>query len=74
MVSEEEKFRAETYRITGFALLTPVGRIFLDPLPFFREYGLAFSLGYLILAVVLGIIGFFLIEIARVILYIKRFK
>lgn len=74
MVTEEQKFRAETYRITGFAMLTPIGRILLDPLPLFNEYELTPFIFYLTFSIIAGIIGFLLIEKARGILFVKRYN
>ena len=68
MVSEEEKFRADTFRIFGFVLLTPIGKILLDPWTFFTHHDLAYCLIYLVIAICAGIIGFIHIDLARGIL------
>ena len=68
MISEEQKFRAETFRIFGIALITPLGKILLDPSLFFREHDLFYSTIYTLCTVVGAVIGFLHIEIARGIL------
>lgn len=40
MFPNEDKFRAETLRIFGIALMTPGGKIFLDPFGLFDRLGL----------------------------------
>ena len=65
MASEEEKFRAETFRIFGIIFLTPLGKILIDPLVFYQEHGLVYTIIYFVLAFILGYIGLLHIEIAR---------
>lgn len=61
MSFEAERFRSDVFKIAGFALMTPIGKIFLQPLEFFREYGLIFSTLYSIGSLFLALIGFYLI-------------
>lgn len=68
MVTEEEKFKAETLRIFGIALITPFARFILDPYLFLREHDPLFSICYIVFAIVSGIIGVIQIEYARSIL------
>jgi len=72
MISEEEKFKAQTFRIFGLALLTLLGRIFLDPLEFFLKYGLILSISYTTLALSFALLGFILIDKGRDIISEKR--
>lgn len=65
MISEEEKFRAETFRMFGVILLTPLGKILIDPLIFYQEHGLIYTIIYSMLALVFAYIGLVHIEIAR---------
>ena len=68
MITEEEKFKAETFRILGIALLTPAGKILLDPWMFYQEHGLIYTIIYIIFASIGGYFGLLHIEIARGIL------
>ena len=65
MVSEEEKFRAETFRIFGIIFLTPLGKILIDPLVFYQEHGLVYTIIYSVPAFIFACIGLIHIEIAR---------
>ena len=65
MVTEEEQFRAETFRIFGLMFLAPAGRILIDPLGFYQEHDLAYNIIYSVLAFIFGCIGLIHIEIAR---------
>ena len=68
MKEDWHKFRAETYRVFGLALLTPIGHIVLSPLSFYINYGNNFSLAYFALALSLAFIGFASIGKANVIM------
>lgn len=74
MITEEKKFRAETFRILGIALLTPFAMIFLDPWSFFTEHNLVYSTIYLLASTVSAVAGFIHIEIARGILDTRGYK
>ena len=65
MVTEEEKFRAETFRIFGIIFLTPLGKILIDPLAFCQEHDLTYNIIYSVLALISAYIGLTHIEIAR---------
>ena len=69
MITEEEKFKAETFRILGIALITPIGKIFLDPYKFVIEHNLIYVAIYLLFAIVCAIVGIIHIDFARDILY-----
>ena len=68
VVTEEEKFRADTFRILGVALITPIARILLDPYAYFTEHNIIYSIFYLIFALGFAYAGLLHIERARVIL------
>ena len=68
MVTEEEKFRADTFRILGIAFITPLGRLLVDPLAFYQEYGLVHTVIYFVYALTAAYIGLIHIEFSRGIL------
>lgn len=63
MLSEENKFKAETLRMTGVAFLTPLARVFLDPFGLFTERGPLIFLVLVIYSSALAFVG--LLCIAR---------
>ena len=65
MITEEEKFRAETFRIFGIILLTPLGKILIDPMVFYQEHDLIYNIIYSVVALISAYIGLIHIEIAR---------
>ena len=68
MITEEEKFRADTFRMFGIILLTPLGQILLDPQKFFFGHNLVYGIFYLLFALLGATVGFAHIEKARGIL------
>ena len=68
MITEEEKFKAETFRIFGIALLTPAGKVLLDPWQFFVEHNPIYCIFYILFALVFSVVGVIHIERARAIL------
>lgn len=68
MVTEEQKFRADTLRILGITLLTPIAKFLLDPYLFLKEHNFVYTICYVFCAVVVGVVGLTQIEIARGIL------
>lgn len=69
MITEEQKFRAETLRILGIALITPFAGFILDPYIFFKEHNVIYTILYVISAIISAGFGITQIEIARSILY-----
>ncbi len=58
MITEEQKYRAYTFNLAGFALMTPFGKLVLDVLSIYREFEFnIFSIGYIIFCFVLVIVG-----------------
>ncbi len=56
MISKEIEYKAEVLKIAGFALLSPWGRLFFEPIALLKECGVYF-LVYLIISFVLAILG-----------------
>jgi hypothetical protein len=56
VITEEQKYRAETSKIAGFALMAPFGRIVLDPY-IFRDFELWVLSLYILLALILFLAG-----------------
>ncbi|MBI3589843.1 MAG: hypothetical protein HY094_00495 [Candidatus Melainabacteria bacterium] len=61
MILERQKYSAYTFNVAGFALMTPVGRLFLQPLEIFKEYGLIMFMSYGIICLGLFLCGVFFI-------------
>lgn len=59
MIPEYEKYRAEIFKIAGFAMLTPIGRLFLQPGETFAQYGAIGTLIYVIVSLVLAYFGLY---------------
>lgn len=68
------KYRAETYRIFGLGMLTPFGRIFLDPLSIISTYGKELFLIYFIFTTSIGLFGISMIEKGSVIIENRKIK
>lgn len=63
-----EKFRAETYRIFGLALFTPLGQIVLNPFNFYNQFGGKYYFAYLLISYSLTFAGIACIEKANAIM------
>ena len=66
--SEQQKYRAYTYNIAGFALITPFGRLILDPITtaqIFEKFGPLIFAGYIFLCILFAMAGFKSISIGR---------
>ena len=61
MITEEQKYRSEIFKISGFATMSPFGRLFLQPIEIFTTYGTMASVCYIIISVGLFLIGLLLI-------------
>jgi len=68
VITEEQKYRAYTFNIAGFALMTPLARIVADPLATFKEYGLNGFIVFFIFCLFLFFAGIVFISIGRGIL------
>ena len=60
-MNQERKYRSEIFKIAGFSVMAPFGRIFLQPLEMFKEYGPLSLFLYVIIAFGLFIFGLLLI-------------
>lgn len=70
-ITEEQKYRARIISVGGFALMSPAGKIVLDPL-FLNEFNLIGRIAYVFFSLVLFVCGYRLLEIGRDILYRGR--
>lgn len=62
MIKEENKFLAEVYKISGFALMSPFAQYFLNS-PNFKVTNLTiFSIGHILLSIVLFCCGVIMIQ------------
>ena len=68
MITEEDKFRADTLRILGVACITPIARFLLDPGSFFMQHDFIYVTIYVPCAILAAVFGFIQIEFARGIL------
>ena len=75
MITEEDKYRAYTFNFIGFALMTPFGRLVLENVKLFYEFGLVWFFINLFGSLCLFIFGLTLVEQGRIILdKHRRFK
>ena len=59
MASDEQLYRAYTFNVAGFALMTPFGKLVLDVLSIYRQFEFnIFSIGYIVFCCGLVIAGF----------------
>ncbi|MBI2996701.1 MAG: hypothetical protein HYY52_08380 [Candidatus Melainabacteria bacterium] len=65
IITEEERYKAETYKIVGIAMLTPIGPVFLTPIVLFKQLGLLGFIIYLLVAFISFILGGIIIEQGR---------
>ena len=63
MIYEVDKYRAEILKIAGFAMMTPFGRIIVQPMVVFNEFNSPIFVLYLIIALWLFYMG--LLSVAR---------
>ena len=74
MISEDQQYRAEVFKIAGFALMTPLGRIVIDYIEIFKQIGpLMFGIN-LFIAFLLFLVGLTFIEMGRNILDVRSSK
>ena len=57
MISKSQEYKAEALRIAGFAMLSPFGRLFLQPVEIFRDYNLCLAICYIISTCAFGFLG-----------------
>ena len=68
MPTKEHEYMAQALQVTGFALMTPFGKIILDPISTFNSFGETFFFYYLLASLILMIMGFISIQRGRAIL------
>lgn len=56
-MNQRTKYRSDTLRITGLAMLTPFGKIFVDPFSIFQDHDPIYIGIFLITAIALACIG-----------------
>ena len=61
MLNEIDKFRIQVFQISGFALMMPFGKIFLEPWTLFKELNTTGLVLYFIITSILELIGICLI-------------
>ena len=57
MIKEIDKYCAEIFKIAGFTLMTPFGRVVLQPSVVFNELGLTGFIFYMIFSLFLFFLG-----------------
>ncbi len=62
MITKEHEYMAQALQVTGFALMTPFGKIILDPISTCNLFGETFFFYYLLASLVLMIMGFVSIQ------------
>ncbi len=68
MITKEHEYMAQAFQIAGFAMMTPFGKIALDPISTFNSFGETFFFYYLLASLIFAVIGFISIERGRAIL------
>lgn len=73
-MDEFDKYRVEIFKIAGFAFFAPLGRVFIEPMIVFKEFGLIGTCVFFLVSIGLGTIGFILILKGCAILDVYRRK
>lgn len=68
METEGKKYSAYSFNIAGFSLFVPLGKVVLEPVSMFNEFGIYGLVGYVGFSLFLVIIGLSLIIHGRDIL------
>lgn len=71
VITEEQKYRAFTFNVAGFALMTPLGKVVLDFSDLIKNYGLDWFFAHIVISALLFLWGLTCIEKGRSILYRK---
>lgn len=72
MVTEERRYKAYTLNIAGFALMTPLGKVFLDYVGIFKEIGLGWFIFNFVFSVFFFLVGLTFVDRGRSILEERR--
>ncbi len=65
MVTEENKYKAETCKIIGITMLAPIGAVFLTPLLLYKQLGSIGLMVYICVSIASLLIGGMLLEVGR---------
>ena len=65
MTTDEAKYRAETFRVVGIAMLAPFGAVFLTPTLLIQQLGIGGFIVYIIISLISFIFGGMILEIGR---------
>lgn len=65
MVTEEEKYKADTFKIIGIAMLTPVGPVFLTPSLLLKQLGVIGLAIYVCVSFASFLLGAIILEADR---------
>lgn len=57
MLSKQTEQRAEILKIAGFALITPFGRIFIEPMIVIKEFNSPWIFAYVLFVIFIAIVG-----------------
>jgi len=68
MLTEEEKYKSRNFNLAGIALMTPLGKIIIEPIEVFTSLGFWEFTFYLAFSILLFLLGFILIDKGRDIL------
>ena len=71
-LERERDYRARTFNFGGFALMTPLGHLIMDPATLFSQLGLYKFIFYSLFCFFLFFLGLCLLEIGRDILFHRR--
>ena len=61
MIKEVDKYGAEIFKISGFALMSPLGRVVIQPTVVFNELGIVVFMFYVLFTLLMFFIGSFLL-------------
>ena len=65
MVTEEERYKADTFRIIGIGMLTPLGPVFLTPSLLLKQLGVMGLAVYACVSFVSFLVGGIILEAGR---------
>ena len=57
VIDEIDKYLAYTFNVAGFALMTPLGKVVLEPVSTFNSFGLKGFVCYFIFCILLVFVG-----------------
>ncbi len=74
MIPKDEEYRAEIFKIAGFAMMAPIGKFFLEPWVIFKEVNNGIFFIFLVVSLLLAYIGLVFVMKGYDILLIHRRK